>query len=281
MAPNLFLFTPWMFLHERLAPLLPGMVGLNQQVLRRQINGCLRDIAFGTDKAVAWVFHPYQKDMISVVDADLLVYECYDEYMATAYVTSRQKSAMCAYEDGILNRADVVFATARRLQETRKKKNPNTYLVPNGVDFELFSMEVDSPQGIRHIPSPRIGYSGAINHNLDFDLLDHIALRHKDWSIVFIGPFSWNRLVEQPDSLRRLQQSANVFFLGTKPYHEMPRYLSALDVLIIPFVKNEAMHAVYPLKLNEYLAVGKPVVSTSFSPDLVEFSSVVTLADSI
>lgn len=279
-APGLFVFTPWMFLHERLAPRLPGVVALNQKVLRNQITDCLSNTLSEPSRVVVWVFHPYQKDMLGVLNAsDLIVYECHDEYMASGYVTADAAHTMRRYAEAILQRADVVITTARALYESHRTRNHNTYLIPNGVDVDLFLAEADLPADISSITFPRIGYAGAVNQNLDFDLLDELASSDTGWNFVFVGPFSWNGLVPRPASLDRLRERGNVFFLGTKPYYEMPAYLRGLDVLIIPYVKNEATWAAYPLKLNEYLAVGRPVVSTSFSPDMLDFASVVTLAE--
>ncbi len=281
-ADHLYLTTPWMFLHERLAPLMPGMVQLNRWALRRQIERDLSSLGENHKRRIAWVFHPYQKDMIGVVSEQLSVFECYDEY--AALIPSRRVAAkQYLYEDHILERTDIVLTTARHLYQTRREKNRNTYLVQNGVDYELFTTALDPllplPKDIADIPRPRIGYVGAVNGRLDFGMVDAIARHRPDWNFLFIGPNNGDRKLRRRPDFLSVQQRPNVHFLGHRPYARIPAYLKAFDVCVIPYLVNDCTVSLYPLKLNEYLAAGRPVVSTDFAVDLEDFSDIVWIVE--
>jgi len=279
-ADHLHLVTPWMFLHERLAPMVPGIVQLNQWVLRRQIERDLRRLRESDKQRIAWIFHPYQRDMIGVVDEQLLIFECYDEY--AALVPSKRVAAkLRLYEDYILQQADIVLTTARRLCQTRKAKNENTYLVQNGVDYELFTTALDPllplPDDVSDIPRPRIGYVGAVNGLLDLEMIDSIARHRPDWSLLFVGPNNGDREFQKRPDFLSTQKRPNIHFLAHRAYEQIPAYLKAFDVCIMPYLVNDCTVSLYPLKLNEYLAAGKPVVCTDFVVDMKDFADVVRI----
>lgn len=281
LGDNLYLHRPWMALHEQLALHLPGGALANRLLLRRQIAGALRQLRLARSRRIAWLFHPYQADLAGAAAEDLTVYECHDEYMADGYVTPRQQARMRASEARLLARADVVLTTSRRLYQTRRISGAPTYLTPNGVDFDLFaatSGDDGEPADLAGIPRPRIGYAGAISQKLDCALLDWLAEREPVWSFVLVGPMEWNALHQPSSAFARLTRRPNVHLLGVKPYRDVPALLRGCDVLVMPSVRRDAaLAATYPLKLNEYLATGRPVVATPFSEDLEEFRGVVRL----
>jgi glycosyltransferase involved in cell wall biosynthesis len=286
-AEHLYLTTPWMFLHERLAPMVPEVVQLNQMVLGRQVEHALHRLGKGEKKRIAWIFHPYQKDMIGVADEQLLVYECYDEYAALAALLSSARVAtvqrICENENCILEQADIVLTTAQHLYETRKKRNDNTYLVQNGVAYDLFATALEPglplPRDVAGISCPRIGYAGAINGLLDFEIINSVARDRPDWNFLFLGPNNGNQEFQDRPDFLAAQQIPNIHFLGHRPYEQVPAYLKAFDACIMPYVANDGTIALYPLKLNEYLAAGRPVVCTDFVADMKEFSDVVRIVN--
>ncbi|MBI3538170.1 MAG: glycosyltransferase, partial [Chloroflexi bacterium] len=123
------------------------------------------------------------------------------------------------------------------------------------------------PDDLRDIPSPRAGYIGNISaYKMDFDLLARVARARRDWSFVFIGPIGRG----DPSTDITNYQLPNLYFLGARPYAELPRYVRAFDVCLIPFNQNESTRGSLPMKFFEYLAAGKPVFATDL-PTLAEF----------
>ncbi|MEW6684773.1 MAG: glycosyltransferase [Candidatus Edwardsbacteria bacterium] len=281
MNSNMHLLTPWMAAHERIAVRSARVVQVNKQLLRKQIDNTLDKLGLGSKKRLAWLFHPYQKDMREVVGEELLVYECYDEY--AALIPPPERDRILKYENIVLSQADIVFTTAKKLYDARKSINPNTYLIQNGVDFELFAKAADSslavPPDVERIPAPRIGYAGAINGLLNFAMVNSIAQRHSEWHFVFLGPNNGNRAFQSSLAFREAQRRHNIHFLENKPYLSVPQYLKAFNVCIMPYLKNDCTSGLYPLKLNEYLAAGKPTVSTDFVTDLGELKDVIWITD--
>ena len=198
---------------------------------------------------------------------------CY--YIDDEYSFSPIETPIGPEEMRMLKEADQVFVTSRSLLEKKGGINPNTWLVPNGVDFEAFSTPQSVPADLERVPRPRIGYAGFIKEQLDWTLLLDLAKSHPAWSYVFVGPRS-SRLssVEQVEELRKLP---NVWFLGAKPTQEVPGYTQNFDVCVMPYRRDDYTKYIYPLKLHEYLASGRPAVGTRIR-SLEEFSHLVKLA---
>ena len=167
-------------------------------------------------------------------------------------------------EAAIENLADLLFVVSPALQERYAKQGRQVFLLPNGVDVQHFtqalSPDISVPQDLAKLSSPRIGFVGMVNPAwVDTSLLLQIAQSRPEWSVVIIGPLSdWSPPRNLPP---------NCHFLGVRPYQTVPFYLKGLDVCLIPFKDNAITRAASPLKLYEYLAAGRAVVSC-FLPDL-------------
>src|SRR5690606_28305817 len=139
-----------------------------------------------------------------------------------------------------------------------KKHHNRTYLFPSSIDREHFgrtrSIEKDVAEQ-EHLPRPRLGYFGVIDERLDIELLETVARMRPGWQFIMIGP------VVKIDPLS-LPSFPNIHYLGGKSYKELPDYIAGWDVALIPFAHNEATRYISPTKTPEYLAAGKPVVST-------------------
>jgi glycosyltransferase involved in cell wall biosynthesis len=170
-----------------------------------------------------------------------------------------------------LKKVEVVFTTARSLYESKRRFNEHTYYMPNVADFDHFNkgfVEL-SPVPVQHRSPVTIGFIGAIsNYKIDFDLLAFLAEEHPQWMILLIGVTGEG---EMAADLTLLEKYANIKFLGGKPYQELPGFLSAFDVCLLPNRLNDYTKNMFPMKFFEYLAAGKPVVST-FLDALMEFS---------
>lgn len=168
-------------------------------------------------------------------------------------------------EAAIENLADLLFVVSPTLQERYAKQVRQVFLLPNGVDVQHFaqalSPDISVPQDLAKLPSPRIGFVGMVDPKwVDTSLLLQIAQSRPGWSVVIIGPLS--------DWCPPRNLPPNCHFLGIRPYQTIPLYLKGLDVCLIPFKDNAITHAASPLKLYEYLAAGRAVVSCRFIPDL-------------
>ncbi len=203
----------------------------------------------------------------------LSVYYCYDEMSAAPW---KARHAALAEEE-LLRKVDLLIATSPRLLETRRIHNPRAHMVPNGVDFHLFNRATHPGQALhpwlRDIPSPVVGYHGTVDQRVDAGLLEYLARKEPGWSFVLVGPERLDRADRA--SLKALP---NVHLFGPLPGTELPGVLKAFDAGIIPFRHTDFTAAIYPLKVNEYLAAGRPVVMTDFAPlddvgDLVAVAS--------
>jgi glycosyltransferase involved in cell wall biosynthesis len=215
------------------------------------------------DRPVIWAGTP-SPALVAALDrlpSRLLVYDCLD---AVAAFRPGQPEVEAA-EAALARRADVVLATTRELEARMRRWSTRTVLVPNAADYEHFSRSIapaEIPDELRALPRPVVGYVGEVAEWFDTGLVRRLALRHPDWSIVLVGPVTAEARHALPD--------ANIHVLGRRPYSELPRYLAGFDCCLIPFRASPLTAAVSPVKLYEYLAAGKPVVSTPL-PSVLPF----------
>jgi glycosyltransferase involved in cell wall biosynthesis len=199
------------------------------------------------------------------------VYYCIDDY---ASYPGMDPVAIQALDDNLTRRADVVFVAPRALVEPKRKLNPNVHFSPHGVDFEMFSQASDPAtplaEEVRALPHPVIGYFGTVGEFVDFDLLAYLVGSRPQWTFLFVGLIAAD--------VSRLRAYPNVVFAGPRPYETLPRWAAAFDVAIYAHRVNRQTRHSNPLKLREYLATGKPVVSV-VTPETATFAEVVYLAD--
>ncbi len=160
----------------------------------------------------------------------------------------------------LIAKSDLCVANSTYLSEYCKQYNPNSFYIGQGCEMEIFAnySSDEYPADIKNIPFPRIGYVGALlSLRLDIDLLISIAKAKPEWSLVLVGP--------EDDAFKKseLHQLENVFFLGAKPSIDLPAYINAFNICLNPQVLSEVTIGNYPRKIDEYLAMGKPVVATS------------------
>ncbi|WP_026487367.1 glycosyltransferase [Caldanaerobius polysaccharolyticus] len=229
---------------------------------------------FNVQKPLFWMYLPNNVDLLKYVKYSYLVYDCVDKHSEFSGLIN--KELVEQYERELCEKSNVVFATAETLYESVKSYNPNTYLIPNGADFDLFNsaytQNLEKPEEFLNIKGRVLGYVGVIRDWVDIDLIDYIASRREDWSIVLIGP------VGNDVDITRLRSKQNVHFLGARKQQELPRYIKYFDVCLNVFKVNELTKNVSPLKLYEYMATGKPIVSTRM-PHVQNYTDVVYIAD--
>jgi len=253
------------------------------------LNRNLKKLRSCCDNTILWIWEPYFVNAIGKCRADIVCYYIYDEYslFESAEVTRNKIRIM---EKKILRRADIVFAVSKTLQNNKKHVRGDIYVVPNGVDFEVFSRAREQnakiPSDLCNVPRPRIGYVGAIKGGyIDFELLNYLAEKRKNWSIVLIGPEVYLNREGSMKYVKRLKARSNVYFLGWKNVDQLPYYVNGLDVCLICYKldeeksKNKPQYYCSPLKLFEYFALGKPVVSVNI-PAIREFRHLLRIATS-
>lgn len=243
----------------------------------RHIRSVMRRLAM--KQPILYIWHPSFADVAGAFNEALVVYHCYDEY--SSFDASNSESEIQeAQERALLKRADIVFTVSDKVRERRLAFNPNIHVVNNGVDYPLFSRAQDAqtvvPNDLRGIRRPIIGLVTTLTSITDIGLLRQVFQRRPDWSFVFIG------LDKTPEhlmseELNAFQRLPNVHVIGRRTLQEIPAYLKGCDVCAIPWVINELSLSGSPLKLYEYLASGKPVVSTPLH-HLLPLGSVIAFA---
>ncbi len=224
------------------------------------------------NKNIFWTYNPLTMDLFDVQKYDKLIYHCVDEIKAQPGMPVK---ILERAEKNLIVNSDVIFTTSLKLYESRKLWNSNTYYLPNVADFDHFSKAMDEstniPTDLLKIPSPRIGFIGAISsYKLDFDLIEYLAKKHPNYSFIFIGKIGEGDPWTNVDKLKKYN---NIYFLGPRDYNVLPNYLKGIDVTILPNKINEYTKSMFPMKFFEYLAAGKPIVSVDL-PALKEFRNV-------
>jgi glycosyltransferase involved in cell wall biosynthesis len=254
---------------------MPMVIKINAQILIRHVRRTMK--ALEIRSPILWLYEPYQIDLIGKFGEKLSCYHNYDEFANFTH-NSRIRELVRHLDDQLCSRVDVVFTTSRSQGEHRRAFNPNTYCTPNGVDFDLFNKalnpETPIPSDIAGLKKPVIGFVGWLGYQMDLDLLLSIAEVYSDCSLAFVGP----DVMPNNAKHRRLQAMPNVHFLGQKALGSLPEYLKAIDVALIPYLLEGYVLTAYPLKLHEYLAAGRAIVSTAL-PELRPYSHVVRIAE--
>jgi glycosyltransferase involved in cell wall biosynthesis len=200
-----------------------------------------------------------------------LIYYCYDEISAAPWI-GKHGGRM---ESEFLPLTDAVITSSEQLREGKKRLQSKAFLVKNGVDFTLFNGAPKAQSPVLSFPDTRpvIGYLGSIDDRLDYKLILHLVNNSPDKRFLFVGRITST----DKKAIEALEAKENVFFTGPQPARKLPHYLDLMQAGMIPFVRNSLTKAIYPLKVNEYLARGKAVISTAFT-DLSEFHPLVRVA---
>ena len=224
----------------------------------------------GCKTIIFYLWRPYFNHVLESGSYELSCYHIVDEYSF-----SPTEQPLTNQEIQLMKRVDQVFIHSPALLERKGHFNPHTLFVPNGVNYRAFATPQAEPADLTGIPHPRLGYVGIIKTQLDFQLLIDLASRHPEWSFVFVGPRG--KLGADAPLVDQLFELQNVHFLGHKPIEVACAYPQHMDVCLLPYKANDYTKYIYPLKLNEYLAGGKPIVGTPIR-SLLDFSHVVKLA---
>jgi glycosyltransferase involved in cell wall biosynthesis len=202
----------------------------------------------------SWYYTPMALPFTEHLNPELVIYDCMDELSAFKFAPPQ----LTQLEKDLFHKADVVFTGGHSIYESKKNQHHNIHPFPSSIDKHHFgsarSFKGD-PEDQKDIPHPRFGFFGVVDERFDVELLDNVARERPDWHFIILGP------VVKIDPAT-LPHYANVHYLGGKKYDELPVYISGWDIATIPFAMNESTRFISPTKTPEYLAAGKPVIST-------------------
>ncbi len=257
---NLYVFSPLVFPF----PYSRWTCWLNSRWMGSSLKKWMRVMGF--HRPICWTFlpTPLTLAMIRRISPKVLVYYCIDSFVDSTPAAHR----ILASEKALLREADLTFVTSHALKEMASRWSSRVHLFPFGVNIESFRRAVPPagngmPAELRSLRRPVIGYIGGIHQWVDQDLLAETARHCPEYSFLLVGPIQ--------TTVDRLRSEPNIILAGQKPHEELPHYVRHFNVGIIPYRLTEYTRNVYPTKLNEYHAMGKPVVSTPL-PEILAFN---------
>jgi len=234
----------------RLPPGVEG--GCRDAVVRQLLDELLQDRE--VHRPVLWYYTPMMLPLSRHIEAAAVVFDCMDELSAFRFAPPELRTL----EAELMKTADVVFTGGYSLFEAKRKRHSNIHPFPSSVDGPHFAQAragLPDPEEQASLPGPRLGYYGVIDERLDLKLIAEVADARPNWSLIFVGPV----VKISPDDLPR---RPNLHYLGQRPYADLPAFLGGWDVALMPFVIDETTRFISPTKTPEYLAGGRPVVST-------------------
>lgn len=231
----------------------------------------------GIKEPILFYNEPRFSSLIESLNKRFVIYDCIDDKLAFSNVPKWMK----IYLDILIDKANIIFVTSSNLQKkvenkVEEKRKNNIFLVGNGVNVELFKKamtDISIPGDIKNMKKPIIGYIGAIDNWFDFDIIRDISVKYPDISIVLVGPIFHN----VKNDIDKLKKYHNIFFIGKRPHEILPNYLRAFDICIIPFKINDLTVSVNPVKLYEYMASGKNIVSIDL-PEVSKYGDIIHIA---
>jgi glycosyltransferase involved in cell wall biosynthesis len=248
---------------------VPGVEAINRWFGLWSVRRALR--AAGFTRWLSWFVVPHPGFMAGSLGEELCVYYCIDDYASHPGVDS---DLIAMRDADLTRRADIVFVAPPALVEAKRALNPHTLFSPHGVDVDLFRQAADPATvvavGARDLTHPVIGYFGSLHEWIDFDLIEWLARARPAWTFLLVG--------HAAADVSHLAALPNVRLAGAQPYASLPQWAKAFDAAIIPYRLNRQTENANPLKLREYLATGKPVVSVR-NAEIEKFARWVHIAD--
>ena len=251
-TPHLHVLQPKVRSIEAIAKILPKYIS-NQKV------------------PIGWFYSASFSPLLQELQFETVIYDCMDEL--SLFKGAPQQ--LIDQEKFLLSNADIVFTGGKSLYESKKVMHNKVYCFPSSVDERHFAKALNGiaiPEDIANIKSPIIGYFGVIDERIDLDLIGESAQKMPDVSFVMIGPLA---KIDDAD----LPKSENIHYLGMKTYNELPGYLKAFDIAMMPFALNDATKFISPTKTLEYMAAGKPIISTKIKDVVRDYENCVKLVE--
>ena len=222
------------------------------------------------------IFNPFYLSNVQEFNPLCTAYYCVDNMVESKYISKHGVE----HERKLMRQFKFTISTSKFLQKYAALYTSESHYLPNAADFSLFKSTFligtdQRPDELKRTTTKIVGYIGNVEDRIDFDLLLQVVKMNSDKTFLFIGPINSDQFLKMG-----FNQLNNVIAAGRRNIQELPTYLRFIDCAIIPFKKNKLTEGIYPLKINEYLASGRPVVTTSFSEDILEFKDIVQIADS-
>jgi len=221
---------------------------------------------------VGWFYSASFSPLLGALQFETVVYDCMDEL--SLFKGAPQQ--LIDQEKYLLANADIVFTGGKSLYESKNKMHSNVYCFPSSVDEAHFSKALNGiavPEDIANLAAPIVGYFGVIDERVDLALINDTAIKMPEVSFVMIGPIA---KIQDSD----LPKQHNIHYLGMKSYEELPNYLKGFSIAMMPFALNDATKYISPTKTLEYMAAGKPIISTKITDVVRDYSDCVTFASS-
>ena len=221
------------------------------------------------ERLILWINDPYKYLMIKLLSPEIAVYDCPDAIVFKD--SSRKQRLYDQFKKRVLQESTVSLFTSKSLLDDGGRYAKNYYYVPNGVDVKSFmEQRRRTPEIVKDIPGIILGVVGTLDERVDIELLEFIVENIEEAILLLVGPIQTN--------IGKLAKHPRVLVVGKSQYEEIPSFIKRFDVALIPYRINEITKAVYPVKLHEYLILGKPVVATDL-PELEQFSKVIWIAN--
>ncbi len=274
LSENLFLLSTFPFVPG--GEFSPSISRTNWNIERSLLRSAMKRLGF--HNPILWIFAYNAAPLIGKLGESLSLYFCNDAFSLLVDSRSLQRR-VAELERDVLKQSDIVFTVSDKLSEEKSQFHPSVHTIHHGVEYRLFQRTAD-PSAFAlpsDLPSgkPIIGYSGVIRYMLDLELIRTLADQRPDWNFVLVGPVSESRS-DFYSQIENLKRRPNVHFPGSKRPEDLPAYISHFDVCLLPYVRTEiSTYYTAPLKFYEYLAAGRPVVSTvgpmRYDKDVVEY----------
>lgn len=248
---------------------VPGVALFNRLFSRWAVRRAMRHS--GIRRCISWFVLPHPGFLAGALGEALCVYYCIDDYAAHPGVDA---AAIAECDRALTDVADLVFVAPPALLAAKQALNSNTVFAPHGVDAALFAraqaQETVVPAEAQALPGPVVGYFGSVHDWIDIELIDWLAGQRPQWSFLLVGHCATD--------VSALRARANVHLAGARPYATLPGWAKRFDVAMIPYRLNRQVANANPLKLREYLATGKPVVSVR-NPEIDKFAALVDVVE--
>lgn len=219
-----------------------------------------------------WFYSPSFLPLLNSISADGIIYDCMDELSLFKGAPENLRKQ----DQKLLNMADLVLTGGISLFESKSKFSDSIYCFPSSVDYRHFASAQNSipiPPDMKIIKKPVIGYIGVIDERIDMELLRESAKILPEYDFVMIGPLA--KITEND-----LAKAENIHYLGMKSYDDLPNYLKAFDIAMMPFALNDSTRFISPTKTLEYMAAGKPIISTAIKDVTRQYSNCIPIVDS-
>lgn len=244
---------------------------INQRILAHFIKQKMKETGF--DTPYLWCYSPTSCDLIKRIPNQGVVYDCVDRH--SAYKGMIDPQVVDKMEADLAKSANQVFCTAQGLKETLIGYNKTTELIPNGAAYELFSKVPALSEAYVPTGSPVFGFVGMLQDCIDYQCIEAVAKAYPNGEVILVG-----RALPGVD-LSPLERYSNIRFVGLVPQEKLPWYIKSFDVCLNAFRENRLSKDVSPLKFYEYLATGKPIVSTRVPLQVADYSDVVYIAKNV